>query len=180
MSALEILHNEGPMLFVAWKDCTILVLRGNLNPSLFEVMTRKYLEQIEKHGRIYAMTWIELTQMPKMTAEEKAAEDAKLTVALGLIMAGAMGNCYDRIAFGHVRDFVHFHVDSIGFDFAIFNFADNMLVAGAAILMLLALRPDPSQRGGQPRRGADEAAIELGEDRPTPAGRVTTPSARTP
>ncbi len=44
---------------------------------------------------------------------------------------------------GHVRDFVHFHVDPIGFDCAIFNFADNMLVAGAIILMLLALRPDP-------------------------------------
>jgi signal peptidase II len=81
----------------------------------------------------------------------KAAEDAKLTIALGLIMAGAMGNCYDRIAFGHVRDFVHFHVDSIGFDFAIFNFADNMLVLGATILMLLALRPDPVRsRGGNP------------------------------
>ena len=42
-----------------------------------------------------------------------------------------VGNCYDRLVFGHVRDFVHFHVDPIGFDCAIFNFADNMLVAGA-------------------------------------------------
>ena len=41
------------------------------------------------------------------------------------------------------RDFVHFHVDPIGFDCAIFNFADNMLVGGAIILMLLALRPEP-------------------------------------
>ena len=59
-------------------------------------------------------------------------------------MAGAMGNCYDRLVFGHVRDFVHFHVDSIGFDCAIFNFADNMLVAGAVILVLFALRPESS------------------------------------
>lgn len=71
-----------------------------------------------------------------------AAADTRLTVALGLIMAGALGNCYDRLVFGHVRDFVHFHVDSINFNFAIFNFADNMLVAGAAILLLLALRPE--------------------------------------
>ena len=41
-----------------------------------------------------------------------------------------------------MRDFVHFHVDPIGFDCAIFNFADNMLIAGAVILMLLAFRPD--------------------------------------
>ena len=57
-------------------------------------------------------------------------------------MAGALGNCYDRLALGHVRDFVHFHVDPIGFNCAIFNFADNMLVAGAIVLMLLALRPE--------------------------------------
>jgi signal peptidase II len=73
-----------------------------------------------------------------------AASDARLTAALGLIMAGALGNCYDRLMLGHVRDFVHFHVDPIGFDCAIFNFADNMLVAGAIALMLLALRPEPS------------------------------------
>jgi signal peptidase II len=72
-----------------------------------------------------------------------ASADRRLTVALGLIMAGAMGNCYDRLFLGHVRDFMHFHVDRINFDCAIFNFADNMLVAGAVILMLLALRPDP-------------------------------------
>jgi signal peptidase II len=59
-------------------------------------------------------------------------------------MAGALGNCYDRLVLHYVRDFVHFHVDAIGFDFAIFNFADNMLVAGAVALILLALRPEPS------------------------------------
>jgi len=74
---------------------------------------------------------------------KRAASDGWLTAALGLIMAGALGNCYDRLALGSVRDFVHFHVDPIGFDCAIFNFADNMLIAGALILMLLALRHEP-------------------------------------
>ncbi len=71
-----------------------------------------------------------------------AASSRVLTIALGLIMAGALGNCYDRLVFGHVRDFVHFHVDPINFDCAIFNFADNMLVAGALTLVLYAMRPD--------------------------------------
>jgi signal peptidase II len=71
-----------------------------------------------------------------------AAASLSLTTALGLIMAGALGNCYDRLIHSHVRDFVHFHVDSIGFDCAIFNFADNMLVAGAIILVLFALRTE--------------------------------------
>ena len=84
-----------------------------------------------------------------------AAADRRLTVALGLIMAGALGNCYDRLALGHVRDFVHLHVDAIRFDCAIFNFADNMLVVGAVVLMLLALRPEPGD-------GVDEAPAEPG------------------
>jgi signal peptidase II len=78
-----------------------------------------------------------------------AAADARLTAALGLIMAGALGNCHDRIVLGHVRDFVYFHVDPIGFQCAIFNFADNMLVAGALILMVLALKPErPTEPSG--------------------------------
>jgi len=78
-----------------------------------------------------------------------ASSSRVLTVALGLIMAGAMGNCYDRLALGHVRDFVHFHVDAIRFDCAIFNFADNMLIAGAITLVLFALRPEKSPSDDQ-------------------------------
>ena len=69
-----------------------------------------------------------------------AAVDGRLNVALALITAGAIGNCYDRLMFGKVRDFVYFHVDKINFECAIFNFADNMLVIGALFLMLIALR----------------------------------------
>ena len=87
-----------------------------------------------------------------------------LTVALGLIMAGAMGNCYDRLVFGHVRDFVHFHVDAIGFDCAIFNFADNMLVAGAITLVLYALRPE---KASQEQAPSDEQAERRVVDRLT-------------
>jgi signal peptidase II len=96
----------------------------------------------------------------------KAAADWRLTTALALIMAGALGNCYDRLVLGHVRDFVHFHVDPIGFDCAIFNFADNMLVAGATLLMLLALRPEPSAPG---EPGGTELAPD-GETRPNSPG----------
>ena len=76
----------------------------------------------------------------------RAAVDRGLTIALALIMAGALGNCYDRLMLGQVRDFVHFHVDAVNFDCAIFNFADNFLVVGAVVLVLLALRPDPATR----------------------------------
>lgn len=95
----------------------------------------------------------------------KAEADWRLTAALALIMAGALGNCYDRLILGQVRDFVHFHVDPIGFDCAIFNFADNMLVAGAVALMLLALRPEPAV---PPEPG-------LGEGQATPSSHGSMP-----
>ena len=76
---------------------------------------------------------------------KRAAVDAWLTAALALIMAGALGNCYDRLTLGSVRDFVYFHIDPLNFEFAIFNFADNMLVAGAIALMCLAIRPEQSE-----------------------------------
>jgi signal peptidase II len=79
-----------------------------------------------------------------------AATSLSLTIALSLIMAGAMGNCYDRLVLGHVRDFVHLHVDSVGFDCAIFNFADNMLIAGALVLVLVTLRTEATDSGGSP------------------------------
>ncbi len=94
-----------------------------------------------------------------------ALADARLTVALGLIMAGALGNCHDRLMLGHVRDFVHFHVDPIGFNCAIFNFADNMLVAGAIILMLFALRPETTHETTAPSAASNEGAqVHPGED----------------
>ena len=93
-----------------------------------------------------------------------AAASLALTIALGLIMAGALGNCYDRLVFGHVRDFVHFHVDSIGFDCAIFNFADNMLVLGAVILVLFALRPEAPDVSDSTRFPPDQASSALASE----------------
>jgi len=90
-----------------------------------------------------------------------AAASLALTIALALIMAGALGNCYDRLVYGHVRDFVHFHVDSIGFDCAIFNFADNMLIIGAVILVLFALRPEDPTASDPTESAPDQSSSAL-------------------
>jgi signal peptidase II len=108
-----------------------------------------------------------------------AAVSRPLTVALALIMAGALGNCYDRLVFGHVRDFVHFHVDAIGFDCAIFNFADNMLIAGALTLVLYALKPDPSiSPDGSDLGTLDDAGSLAGVEATTPSGSPQAEAAR--
>jgi signal peptidase II len=59
------------------------------------------------------------------------------TVALGLIIGGAIGNAIDRFAYGAVVDFALFHVQ-IGekpFSWYVFNLADVAIVAGVAALL---------------------------------------------
>jgi signal peptidase II len=100
-----------------------------------------------------------------------AAASRVLTIALALIMAGAMGNCFDRLWFGYVRDFVHFHIDAINFDCAIFNFADNMLVIGALTLVIYALRPEKPLTAPQvDDRAGWSAQLDAGDAKTAQAG----------
>jgi signal peptidase II len=59
------------------------------------------------------------------------------TVALGLIIGGAIGNAIDRFAYGAVVDFALFHVQIGGntFNWYVFNIADVAIVAGVAALL---------------------------------------------
>jgi signal peptidase II len=59
------------------------------------------------------------------------------TLALGLIIGGAIGNAIDRFAYGAVVDFALFHVQIGGkpFNWYVFNLADVAIVAGVAALL---------------------------------------------
>jgi signal peptidase II len=59
------------------------------------------------------------------------------SLALGLIIGGAVGNGIDRLVYGAVVDFALFHVQ-IGdntFNWYVFNLADVAIVAGVAALL---------------------------------------------
>ena len=56
------------------------------------------------------------------------------SLALALILGGAVGNVIDRIAHGHVIDFLDFHWR--GWHWPAFNVADSAIVCGAALLIL--------------------------------------------
>ena len=66
------------------------------------------------------------------------AQDKILAAALGLLIGGAAGNLIDRIAYGAVFDFIHFHWGS--FSWYVFNIADAAIVAGVVGLLYDALR----------------------------------------
>jgi signal peptidase II len=59
------------------------------------------------------------------------------TVALGLIIGGALGNAVDRFAYGAVVDFALFHLRIGGntYNWYVFNLADVAIVAGVAALL---------------------------------------------
>ncbi len=57
-----------------------------------------------------------------------------LSLALALIMGGALGNVIDRIRFGAVVDFVQWH--AAGFYWPAFNIADSAITIGAVLMIL--------------------------------------------
>lgn len=64
-----------------------------------------------------------------------------LAVGLGLVIGGALGNLIDRLVYGAVADFFHFH--AFGYDWYVFNVADAAIVFGVMALLYDALlRPE--------------------------------------
>lgn len=74
--------------------------------------------------------------MRRNTAREKW-----LMAALGLILAGTLGNLYDRLVFGGVRDFLYFYK----IEWPVFNIADCCLVVGAGLLLVQAVFAKPPE-----------------------------------
>lgn len=70
------------------------------------------------------------------------------TVALGLIIGGAVGNAIDRLAYGAVVDFALFHLQIGGntYNWYVFNLADVAIVAGVAGLLYDSFRGVPAAK----------------------------------
>lgn len=64
-----------------------------------------------------------------------------LSVGLGLVIGGALGNLVDRLIYGKVADFFHFY--AFHYDWYVFNLADCAITFGVAALLYDALlRPE--------------------------------------
>ncbi|MHC4876439.1 MAG: signal peptidase II [Planctomycetota bacterium] len=101
----------------------------------------------------------------------RAAQSLWLTVSLALIMAGTLGNLYDRaglhglvgidangdptVLYG-VRDFLLFTFGS--FHWPVFNFADVFLVTGAIMLGIQSLRVETAEKAATEQAAQDVEA----------------------
>ncbi len=64
----------------------------------------------------------------------KSRSNKRLLLALTLILGGALGNVIDRIAYGHVVDFLLFYWKD--WYYPAFNIADTCITLGAILLIL--------------------------------------------
>ncbi len=55
-------------------------------------------------------------------------------LGLSLVLGGALGNLYDRVAYGYVVDFLLFYYDK--YSFPAFNIADSAITVGAFFLIV--------------------------------------------
>ncbi len=63
-----------------------------------------------------------------------AAIERQLSLALALVLGGAIGNLIDRLQFNYVVDFLLLHYS--GWQFPAFNIADSAITIGAILLLM--------------------------------------------
>jgi signal peptidase II len=69
-----------------------------------------------------------------------------LHTALSLILAGALGNLYDRVTYGYVIDFIEVYYRT--YRWPSFNVADSAITVGVGLLVLQIFRKDPHDAPG--------------------------------
>jgi signal peptidase II len=155
----EILLGSPDFNPVAWHDGKpilpggILELKLVLNPgAVFGVGARHRLFFI-------AFTFIAVAAGLLVFGRYTSARDRLAHVAIALVLAGGVGNLYDRVVFGRVRDFLHIGADSrlpFGWTWPgtnnpelmpwVFNIADVLLLTGMILLMVHVNRAERRRR----------------------------------
>ena len=71
----------------------------------------------------------------------RAPRSLLLSIALGLLLGGALGNLVDRLRIGYVVDFVDIGMGTLRF--FTFNVGDSAISTAILLLLVIAIRPAP-------------------------------------
>ena len=133
LNTLDI-ENRQPFAITSFFEL-VLVWNKGVSYGLFRAHEQGFL--IALSLVITALLWIWTCRMERPLP----------AFALAIIIGGALSNALDRVIYGGVADFFHFHMGS--FSWYIFNIADMAIVAGVLILLYESL----FDRGAGDRRG---------------------------
>jgi signal peptidase II len=124
-------------------DCYFVKLNGPVPPRVNHGALYGLGNQHTKlaNGFFAAVSLIAAVAIGWWGMRPSVRRDGVLSAALGLILGGTIGNLFDRVVFGGVRDFLHWYL----FDFPVFNVADSCLVCGAGLLLFHALFLQPKK-----------------------------------
>lgn len=68
----------------------------------------------------------------KKINNEISKNNVLISITVGFLVGGCLGNLYDRIVFGYVRDFINFEF----IDFPVFNIADCAITVGVILFVI--------------------------------------------
>ena len=110
--------------------------------------------------------WISVLAVPAIIAIFHAVKKPfwTMTAALGLILGGTIGNAYDRVMWGAVRDFIKFYYWG-GKIWPLFNLADSCICVGVALLTVEMLFFDEKKK---PAEGPQVAPLAPAPAAPAP------------
>ncbi len=112
----------------------------------------------QQRGLLVGFTLIAVTIALFMFGWKTDARQRLAHVGIALVLAGALGNLWDRVVYGRVRDFLHMLPDwHLPFGLAwpggntevwpwIFNIADVLLLAGLAVILIAMHHADKAAR----------------------------------
>ncbi|HET7027452.1 MAG TPA: signal peptidase II [Candidatus Limnocylindrales bacterium] len=131
-------------------DDLLRIVHGQNNGGLFGLF----------HGQATVFAVVSLVVIAVIVVyEARAGRSLLVTLALGLLLGGALGNLADRVRIGYVVDFVDAGIG--GLRFFTFNVGDAAISCAILLLIVLAIRS-----GGGERHDRTEEA----NDRPTDGG----------
>jgi signal peptidase II len=92
-----------------------------------------------------------------------AGRNTLLSVALGLLLGGALGNMTDRFRYGYVVDFVDLGIGDLRW--YTFNVADAAISCAILLLLLSTFLPERRRSGDSPEPGPRAASANRPEER---------------
>jgi signal peptidase II len=97
-----------------------------------------------------------------------------LTISLAMILAGTIGNMYDRLAFDAVRDFIKFYVVVGGRErvWPLFNLADSFICVGVFLLSIEMLFFEEKKKAPAPAAATVPAGPAAAPGAPNGQGNV--------